>query len=64
LKLDIYKCPFLKIGGRELKFSYIIVLGLGGLGVLGFLFYYKYLNTTRLPILEQRRHAGVMMHDA
>ncbi len=25
LKLDIYKCPFLKIGGRELKFSYIIV---------------------------------------
>jgi len=24
-ELDIYKCPFLKIGGRELKFSYIIV---------------------------------------
>jgi hypothetical protein len=37
-ELDIYKCPFLKIGDRELKFSYIIVLGLRGFGGFGFSF--------------------------
>ena len=30
-KLDIYKCPFFKIGLRELKFSYIITLSASAL---------------------------------
>jgi len=58
-KKDIYKCPFFKKGPRELKFSYINLTVPIGPSHWNSLFLYKNFESTRSPVLLQRRCAGI-----